>query len=209
MNIQKALHWRYAAKSLDKTKKIPGDKLQILLDSVRFAPSGNNIQPWKVFIIEDQDLKEQIQKVSYDQPKVSQSSHLIVFTAKDDLDQSDVEALVRQTAKIQGSSEEKLKGFKDYLSGFIDNNTNEFLREWAKRQTYIQMGFLLMAAAIEEIDAGPMEGFINEELDKILKLDEIGYKSVAMVALGYRSQDDKYSEYPKVRFDEEDIFIWK
>ncbi|MFP4065744.1 MAG: nitroreductase family protein, partial [Bacteroidales bacterium] len=70
---------------------------------------------------------------------------------------------------------------------------------WAARQAYISLGFLLSAAAIEGLDACPMEGFSNEQFDKILGLKEKGLSSLAMMALGYRSPDDEFQHYKKVR----------
>lgn len=206
--ISKALQWRYAAKALDTDKVIPSEKLQTLLDSIRFAPSSNNFQPWKVIVITDQDTKDDLAKVAYDQPKVSQANPLIVFAARTDLDTGDVQHLVERTAEVQGVDVESLDEFKKYLTRFVDNNTNEYLREWAIRQTYIQLGFLLTTAAVLEVDAGPMEGFINEKVDEILGLNELGYASTTMVALGYRSKDDEYAKREKVRFTEQDVFEW-
>lgn len=57
------------------------------------------------------------------------------------------------------------------------------------RQAYIGLGTALAAAAMEEVDSTPMEGFDNQALDEILDLRSRGLKSVAIMPLGYREAD--------------------
>jgi nitroreductase len=45
------------------------------------------------------------------------------------------------------------------------------------------------AAAFEEVDTTPMEGFEPEKFDEILGLRERGLKSVAILPLGYRAEE--------------------
>ncbi|MCP5972591.1 NAD(P)H-dependent oxidoreductase, partial [Klebsiella pneumoniae] len=59
--------------------------------------------------------------------------------------------------------------------------------EHAARQAYVGLGIALTAAAFEEVDATPMEGFDPAELDEILDLRARGLRSVAMMPLGYRA----------------------
>ena len=70
----------------------------------------------------------------------------------------------------------------------------------AARQAYIGLGLALAAAAMEEVDSTPMEGFDNKALDEILNLGDKGLKSVAIMPLGYREADqDWLANLKKVR----------
>jgi nitroreductase len=61
--------------------------------------------------------------------------------------------------------------------------------EHAARQAYIGLGAALIAAAFEEVDATPMEGFDPKAIDEILGLSARGLRSVVIVPLGYRAQE--------------------
>jgi len=57
----------------------------------------------------------------------------------------------------------------------------------------------LAAAAELKIDSCPMEGFDKAEFNKILGLNEKGLSASVIGAVGYRSQDDPYVVFKKVR----------
>ena len=69
--------------------------------------------------------------------------------------------------------------------------------EWAARQAYIALGVGLVAAAINEVDATPMEGFDGPSMDKVLGLKEKGLRSVVLMALGYRDEKNDYLVHAK------------
>lgn len=204
MDIQRALNWRYAAKKLNPKKVVSEEKIEIILEAARKAPSSHNFQPWKIIVITDQQLKEKLQSSAAKQEKVGQSSHLIVLAALKKLDQEYIDRLIETTAQEHNKDVSELAGLHKGLSRSLQKSPAEFF-EFAKQQTFIALGFLLLTAAIEEVDAGPMGGFNPVEVDKILGLDESNYASVVLVALGYRSDEDKYAQLPKVRFNQAEV----
>ncbi|MGB5666733.1 MAG: nitroreductase family protein, partial [Maribacter sp.] len=104
-----------------------------------------------------------------------------------------------------------LKPFKDFLvSSFSKKETKE-VKRWATNQAYLAMGNLLSFCALEKIDSCPMEGFVPEEYDRLLNLNERGLTAVLVLPVGFRAQDDMFSEMKKVRknLDESIIEIIK
>jgi len=86
--------------------------------------------------------------------------------------------------------------------------TQEQRFQWAARQTYIAFGIAIAAAAIEQVDATPMEGFKNAELDLLLGLKEKGLRSTSLLALGYRdTTNDRLVNLKKVRRPKEELII--
>ncbi|MBK7095391.1 MAG: hypothetical protein IPH57_10220 [Saprospiraceae bacterium] len=53
-------------------------------------------------------------------------------------------------------------------------------------------GFGLAAAALEQVDATPMEGFNPQILDETFGLQEKGLKSIVLMAVGYRDEAKDY-----------------
>ena len=72
-------------------------------------------------------------------------------------------------------------------------------QQWSVNQAYIALGNLLTVCAIEAIDACPMEGFKPEALDDLLSLKNKELKSVLLLPVGYRADDDMFASLKKVR----------
>ena len=61
-----------------------------------------------------------------------------------------------------------------------------------EKQTYLALGFGLVAAAAEQVDATPMEGFAPDAVDAVLGLKELGLHSAVALTLGYRDAANDY-----------------
>jgi nitroreductase len=207
MTLQKALDWRYAVQKFDPKKKLSAKKLNTILDAARKAPSSHNFQPWKIILVEDPDLRMKIQAVGYGQPKITEASHLVVIASRTEVLEDDAHQVIQQTVAERNLPEETAESYAAMVKGSIQGKDQAALAQWAKRQSYIALGFLLLAAALEEVDAGPMEGFLPDKVDQILGLEEMGYTSATMVALGYRSPDDHHATMAKVRFGKDKVII--
>ncbi|MFG1524613.1 NAD(P)H-dependent oxidoreductase [Halobacteriovorax sp. RZ-3] len=205
--IIKALNWRYATKIFDKTKKISDEDLHVLNESLRLAASSFGLQPWKFILVNDQETREKLREHSWGQSQVTDASHYVVLAYLTELDEEYVEKFVQSIAQQRNVERESLQGYFDVMKGaLIDGPRSKTIPEWSQRQTYIAMGQLLMTAAIQGIDTCAIEGIVPEEYDKILGLQGTKYKTLGTVALGYRSDEDKYKDLEKVRFSFDEVF---
>lgn len=200
------LNWRYACKKFDPTKKIRESDWNILAESLRLSASSYGLQPWKFIVVQDPALRQQLLPLSWGQTPVTDSSHFVVLTYKEKMDEAHIEKFIQSTAKTRGLDPAGLEGYKKVMIGdLIKGPRSETIQCWAQKQTYIAMGTLLTTAAMMEIDTLPMEGLDPAGYDKVLNLTGTGWKTVAAVACGYRAADDKYQHAKKVRFDMKDI----
>jgi nitroreductase / dihydropteridine reductase len=207
MNIIESLEWRYASKRMNG-QRVPSDKLERILEAIRLAPSSMGLQPYTVLVIEDEELKKQIRPIAYNQPQIEESSHLLVFAAWDNVSAEQIEEYIQHTATVRNMPVEALTDFKNTLLQMAANNTQEQNFNWAARQAYIAFGTGLVAAAAEKVDATPMEGFDATALDKLLKLNEKGLRSVTLMPLGFRDEaNDWLAGLPKVRRQREKFVI--
>lgn len=206
MNLINALNWRYAAKRMNGTK-VPAEKINTILEATRLSASSMGLQPYTILVIEDENLRKEIQKVAFNQPQIVESSHLLVFAAWDNVSPAQVTDYINQIAAERGVEPETLADFKNSLLGVI-NREPELNFQWAARQAYIAFGTALAAAATEEVDATPMEGFNNAALDELLNLKEKGLRSVTLLPLGYRdTTTDWLVNQKKVRRNSEKLFL--
>jgi nitroreductase / dihydropteridine reductase len=206
-NIVEALEWRYASKRMNGNK-VPADKVEAILEAIRLAPSSMGLQPYTILVIEDEELKQKIQPIAYNQPQIVESSHLLVFAAWDNITPTQVDEYIAHTATVRNIPEEGLAEFKNMLLGIINGNSQEQNYNWAARQAYIAFGVGLVAAAAEQVDTTPMEGFDSAALDELLNLKEKGLRSVTLMPLGYRDADNDWlANLPKVRREKKALFI--
>ena len=207
MELINALNWRYAVKRMNG-QRVPDDKVSTILEATRLSASSMGLQPYKVFVIENEELRKKLQPAINNQPQIVEGSHVLVFAAYKDITEKHINDYINHIAAVRGVSLESLEGFKKSLMGIVYNRTQEQKHQWAARQAYIAFGTAITAAAIEEVDATPMEGFNPAQVDEILHLNEQGLTSVTILALGYRDAvNDKLAGAKKVRKEKKELFI--
>ena len=202
--ILEAMNWRYAVKVFDPSKKITEEQLKLVLEAGRLSPSAIGIEPWKFIVVENTELRQKLRAASYDQPKVTDATYLIIIARRTDIRENIAKELIERTAEIQNVKPEDLDPLKQMVEGGIARMDDHALDAWAKAQTYIPLGIMVETAALMGIDAGPMEGFSNEQVDAILGLKEQNLTSTTMLTLGYRGEDPA-AKRPKVRRKFEDV----
>ncbi len=203
-NFLDKLVWRYATKKFDPEKLLSTDQVNLIEESLRLSPSSYGVQPWKFYRVENQEMRAKIKDAAYGQSQVTEASHLFILASRVNFGVEDVSAYIKDVAVTRGVEESKLDGYKDMILGVIKSKTPGQVDDWSARQLYIALGFGLMAAAENDIDACPMEGFDTGKVDDILGIKEDGYASRVMLTVGFRSSDDQSASLKKVRFAAEE-----
>jgi nitroreductase len=201
------LNWRYATKKFDAAKKISTADLNTLKEAVRLSASSYGLQPYKVVIVENPELREQLKGAAYGQTQITDASHLFIFANDLNLDAKSVEAYINNISETRGVPAEALGGFSDMMNGVIGSLSSDAKNNWTAKQTYIALGNLLSSAAELRIDATPMEGFNPAAFNEILGFDKLGLNASVIATIGYRHEEDEAQHYKKVRKSQEDLFI--
>ena len=201
-----SLHWRYATKSFDASRKIPADVWAALEQSLILTPSSFGLQPWKFIVVTEPAVKAQLSAVSWNQPQPTDCSHHVVFAARKTMDDAEVDRFLASTVAARGGKVEDLAAYRGIMTGFVANAAKQgWLGEWAVRQTYIAIGQFMASCAVLGVDACPMEGIAPPEYDRILGLTDSDYRTVVACAAGYRAEGDKYATLAKVRYAASDV----
>lgn len=202
------MNWRYATKRMTG-QTIPQEKLDNILEAIKLAPSSVGLQPYNVIVLGNKALKDKIyHEAASRQAQIPDASHLLIFAAWEKLTSQHVDDYINLIASTRNVTVESLAGFHSSINGGILSRGEDVNFDWAARQAYIALGHGLVAAATEEVDATPMEGFDSAKLDDILGLREKGLRSVVILALGYRDQEkDPLANAKKVRRSHEELFI--
>lgn len=209
MSLLESLKIRYAAKAFDSSKKITDKDLSEILESFRLAPSGFWLQPWKLVIVENQELREQLLPHSWNQKQVVDASHLLVFSRVENPGDELVDAYLDDMVVTRWASREDLKWYEDMMKWFLNSLSLDAKNAWADRQVFLSSWVVLSLLAEKWIDSCPMEWFIPAEYSKVLELDKEWLTPVLVLPIGYKMQDDKYATLPKVRFGIDKLVVRK
>ncbi|HTY52400.1 MAG TPA: NAD(P)H-dependent oxidoreductase [Methanomicrobiales archaeon] len=199
MEFRDIVMQRYATKKFDG-RKVPDEKIRQLEELIRFAPSALNLQPWKVRVITDQKVKEQLKPATYDQEQVTTCSHLLVFCANTDFEEllGRLERLMRQSKW----SDEDVKIVMEMSRQYFLSPPPEVRLAMAQHHVYLALGNALNGAKSLGLDSCPMGGFDPKEYARILGLPEHLVPTM-LCPVGYAADKPE----PKVRFPREEIFF--
>lgn len=169
---------RYTTKQYNADKHLSKEQIDNLKEILRLCPSSINSQPWKFIFVSDEVLKNRLAEVSFfNEEKIKQASHLVVFTAIDDL--AAFETRITETLP---------EGSVAYFNRMVKPKGEAAVKSWWHNQVYLSLGYFLSACASLHIDSTPMEGIDMSAYDSILGLQ--GHKTLFAVAIGYRDEND-------------------
>ena len=205
MELLDKLHWRYAAKAMNG-KKVSEDKINNILEAARLAPTSSGLQPFEIIVIKNQDIKEKIKPVAWNQSVITDCSHLLVFAAWDTYTADRINYMFDLTNEIRGFKNEGWENYRQMLLSSYPQKDAEENFNHAAKQAYIAFSQALIAAAFEGVDATPLEGFEPDAVDTILGLREKGLRSAVLLPIGYRQEDEDWLvNLEKVRKPMEDL----
>lgn len=205
MELLDKLKWRYAAKAMNG-EKVSQDKIDRIIEAARLAPTSSGLQPFEIFVITNQEIKEQIKPIAWNQSVITDCSHLLVFAAWDTYTAERINFMFDLTNEIRGFKNEGWENYRQMLLASYPQKDAEENFNHAAKQAYIAFALAIAAAAYEGVDATPLEGFDPAAVDKILGLREKGLRSAVLLPIGMRAEEkDWLVDLVKVRKSTTDL----
>ena len=195
MDIIKQLEWRYATKKFDKTKKLSASKLNVLKQAFNLTATSFGLQTTSLLVVTNPETRKELQEYAYKQSQIVDASHLLIICIKEVIGNKDVNDYFDNVRNTRTTSETILSPYRKNLIETIEKMTLSEQQQWSMNQAHIVLGNLMTVCAIERIDSCPMEGFVPSKFDAILNLKERGLKSVLLLPVGYRAEDDMFSGF--------------
>jgi nitroreductase len=193
------LNWRYATKKMDPTKAVPQEKVDAIIEAIRMSPTSSGTQPFEVFVVTNPGIRSKIAEAAGGQAQITDGSHTLVFAAWDNYTAERIDEVVDLNVEARGDLPMLHAYYDNLKSNYVPRNADVNYAH-AARQAYIALGIALVAAAEQEVDSTPMEGFSPDAVDAILGLKERGLRSVVLMPLGYRDEaGDWLAPMDKVR----------
>lgn len=210
MALLEDLHWRHAVKAYDPSKKVSAEDIRKIVEAARLAPTSSGLQPFRVIVVENQDLKEKMVEGALNPDVMRESSHVLVFAAWDEYTPERIDAVYDRTTEERELPQGRFSSYTDMLKKMYGAQSPEQHFIHAAKQSYIGLGLALAQAAELRIDTTPAEGFNNQIVDEVLGLSEYGLKSVTLLYVGYADKErDWLGTMKKVRIPHEEFSIVK
>ena len=206
MSLLTDLQWRYATKKMNG-RKIPQEKLEYILEAARLAPSSSGLQQYKIIVVSDPILLERIKGVAYNQSQITDCTHLLVFAAWDEYTDERISKVFDKMMDERQLPHDTMDSYKSVILDLYATMGKEWEAHHASKQSYISFGLAIAAAAEQKVDATPIEGFLPDQLDILLKLKEQGYRSTVLLPLGYRDKENDWLVNMKKFRTSKEVFI--
>lgn len=206
-NIINSLQWRYACKKFDENRKLDQAQIEVLSKAFNLSATSFGLQPLKMLILKSDELKAKLLPHAYFQPQITTCSHLLVICIDTAFDEGSIDAYFDLEKDIRGTSEEIVGKFRNQLKTIFKNKDRKQIDTSAIYQAYISIGTLMTVCAEEKIDSCPMEGFNPVKFDEVLELGKMNLRSVLLLPVGFRADDDIMSNMKKVRKPLEEVII--
>lgn len=191
MELLDKLNWRYATKAMNG-QKVSQEDIDQIIEAISLSPTSSGLQPFEVMVITNQEVKDKIRPVAWNQSVVSDCSHLLVFAAWDHYTADRINHMFDLVNEVRGFKNEGWEAYRQKLLSFYPGQDPEDNFQHAARQAYIAFTNAINAAAFLGIDCTPLEGFVPEKVDEILNLKEKGLRSCVMLPIGYRDADNDW-----------------
>ncbi|EOF5837850.1 oxygen-insensitive NAD(P)H nitroreductase [Salmonella enterica] len=207
MDIVSVALKRYSTKAFDPNKKLTTEEADKVKTLLQYSPSSTNSQPWHFIIASTEEGKARVAKSTaanyvFNERKMLDASHVVVFCAKTAMDDAWLERVVDQeeadgrfaTPEAKAANDKGRRFFADMHRVSLKDD-----RQWMAKQVYLNVGNFLLGVAAMGLDAVPIEGFDADVLDAEFGLKEKGYTSLVVVPVGHHSVEDFNAGLPKSR----------
>lgn len=164
-------------------EQVTQETLREILRNASLAPSPDNLQPWRVIVVREHEMKQRLMAAAMNQRQVgSASAVLVLYTDMQDVIDRVDEAI---HPGIQGEKREQIR--ERIPADFAAKGEAE-RDAWGYAIGYIFLGFLLLAAQSVGVSSSPMLGFEPEKVKQLFGLPA-HVRLPALVALGYADEE--------------------
>lgn len=198
---------RHSTKAFDPSKKLTADQAEQIKTLLQYSPSSTNSQPWHFIVASTEEGKARVAKSAaggfvFNERKMLDASHVVVFCAKTAMDDAWLNRVVDQEEADGRFATPEAKAANHKGRTFFADMHRVDLKDdhhWMAKQVYLNVGNFLLGVAAMGLDAVPIEGFDAAVLDEEFGLKEKGFTSLVVVPVGHHSVEDFNATLPKSR----------
>ncbi|MBA4366396.1 MAG: nitroreductase family protein [Desulfobacterium sp.] len=186
MDFKNLITNRRAVNFFDPEKSVSDKQIREVIEMAATAPSSFNLQPWNLLVLREKEEKLRLQKLAWNQPKVSQAP--VVFVVLADRDgwkegHSIVEKDFQEMIKAGSMTEGQRQWFADARQTLYGSSPEAIQAFVCKNTGFFAMSLMLAAKSLG-LDTHPMDGFDHEGVRKELNIPD-NFWIPLLIAVGY------------------------
>lgn len=180
MNVTEAIETRRSVKHYDATHEMPESDLAELIRLTKLAPSSFNMQNYRLLVVRDPELRQQIRAVAWDQAQVTDASALFIICA-------DLNAHNEDPATYWSHAPQEVQDILGPMIQPFYSGKDQLIRDEGMRSSALAGMTLMLAARELGYDSCPMIGFDGDKVAELINLPA-NYALSFMIPVGKQSQ---------------------
>ena len=193
MDTFDAIEKRRSIKFFNPDDEISEESVKKIFDAALLSPTSFNIQHWRFVLVKDPELRKKIRQASFDQPKVTDASLLLILCA-------DIQAWQKEPERYwKNASEQDRANLLPMINGFY-NGREQMQRDEAIRSSGIAAQTIMLAAKSIGYDSAPMIGFDQSAVGELINLPK-DHLIAMMICIG-KAKDPAWPRGGQLPYDE-------
>ena len=180
MNTRETIEARRSVKHFDPNHAMPENDLTELIRLTKLAPSSFNMQNYRILVVRDPGIRQQIRAVAWDQAHVTDASVLFILCA-------DLTAHQENPSTYWSHAPQEVQDILGPMIQPFYEGKDTLIRDEAIRSSALAGMTLMLAAKDMGYDSCPMIGFDGEKVAELINLPQ-HYALSFMIPVGKQTQ---------------------
>jgi len=180
MNVKETIEARRSVKHYDPDHVMPEEDLAELIRLTKLAPSSFNMQNYRILVVRDAEVRQQIRAAAWDQPQVTDASVLFILCA-------DLTAHQENPSTYWAHAPQEVQDILGPMIQPFYEGKDTLIRDEAMRSSALAGMTLMLAAKDMGYDSCPMIGFDGEKVAELISLPQ-HYALSFMIPVGKQAQ---------------------
>ncbi|MCM3722667.1 MULTISPECIES: nitroreductase family protein [Solibacillus] len=186
MNFEELVKSRHSAMNFIENEQMTEEDFKNIFELTKLAPSAYNLQFTNYLVITDQEKKERVKELSYNQYKIHTSSGVVIVMGnKNSIEMPEVEKIYSPLKMLKMMDEVEYDMTMELIKGYSDglkDNPHELNLE-LMRNAGIHAMLFMMSAKHYGFDTCPMHVHNVDELRKEFNIPD-HLEPVMMITIG-------------------------
>ncbi|WP_342574868.1 nitroreductase family protein [Solibacillus sp. FSL K6-1781] len=186
MNFEDLVKSRHSAMNFIETEQMTEENFKNIFELTKMAPSAYNLQFTNYLVITDQEKKERVKELSYNQYKIHTASGVVIVMGnKNSIEMPEVERIYSPLKMLKMMDEVEYDMTMELIKGYSDglkNNPHELNLELVRNAGIHAMLFMLSAKHYG-FDTCPMHVHNVDELRKEFNIPD-HLEPIMMITIG-------------------------
>jgi len=125
MSLLEDLNWRHAVKAFKPNEKVSQENIDKIVEAARLAPTSSGLQPFRLLVVEDQDIKNKLVKGALNPECMQECSHVLIFAGWKDYSEQKIDEVYDMTTDKRGLPRGRFSSYTDQLKAYVGSKSAE------------------------------------------------------------------------------------